>query len=260
MSSPVEAEGQELQNPDDNDADDTSNDQDAATEVAALQQAQDMQESTQQEGGVDTETVRTSAAPATAAEADSDANDSPSQDDAVDDMTGSSSNAENAALEPLSTDDMDTASPNRQLDDPPTGLSSQEGYYPDQEDRPIWGSSAVDTSALQEGVADSGRQGNQQQEELEDRPSSQQDAVDSDAVSALQPSSASAAIQAALSNPELDPDHPLLQRAQKALEKQLLATKYRLESEVREKSIALQVCLVPNCMQCVCPEHKTVPA
>ena len=58
-----------------------------------------------------------------------------------------------------------------------------------------------------------------------------------------------AAIQAALSNPELDPDHPLLQRAQKALEKQLLATKYRLESEVREKSVALQVRFPSACMQ-----------
>ena len=50
-----------------------------------------------------------------------------------------------------------------------------------------------------------------------------------------------AAYAAALSNPELDPDHPLLARAQNALAKQLLAIKYRLESDVREKAVALQV-------------------
>ena len=50
------------------------------------------------------------------------------------------------------------------------------------------------------------------------------------------------ALASALANPELDPDHPLLARAQKALSKQLLAIKDRLEAEVREKSIALQVC------------------
>ena len=50
----------------------------------------------------------------------------------------------------------------------------------------------------------------------------------------------------ALTNPELDPDHPLLRRAQDALGKQLLAIKYRLESEVREKAIALQVCLLQS--------------
>ncbi|DBA91706.1 TPA: hypothetical protein ACH3X1_003305 [Trebouxia sp. C0004] len=49
-----------------------------------------------------------------------------------------------------------------------------------------------------------------------------------------------AAYAAALSNPELDPDHPLLARAQNALAKQLLAIKYRLESDVREKAVALQ--------------------
>ena len=50
------------------------------------------------------------------------------------------------------------------------------------------------------------------------------------------------ALASALANPELDPDHPLLARAQKALSKQLLAIKDRLEAEVREKAIALQVC------------------
>lgn len=50
-----------------------------------------------------------------------------------------------------------------------------------------------------------------------------------------------AAYAAALSNPELDPDHPLLARAQAALAKQLLGIKYRLESDVREKAVALQV-------------------
>lgn len=55
-----------------------------------------------------------------------------------------------------------------------------------------------------------------------------------------------AAYAAALTNPELDPDHPLLRRAQDALGKQLLAIKYRLESEVREKAIALQVCLLES--------------
>ncbi len=50
-----------------------------------------------------------------------------------------------------------------------------------------------------------------------------------------------AAYAAALSNPELDPDHPLLARAQNALAKQLLAIKYRLESDVREKAVTLQV-------------------
>lgn len=50
------------------------------------------------------------------------------------------------------------------------------------------------------------------------------------------------ALASALANPELDPDHPLLARAQKALSKQLLAIKDRLEAEVREKAVALQVC------------------
>ena len=50
------------------------------------------------------------------------------------------------------------------------------------------------------------------------------------------------ALASALANPELDPDHPLLARAQKALGKQLLAIKDRLEAEVREKAVALQVC------------------
>ncbi|KAL3137704.1 hypothetical protein ABBQ38_004974 [Trebouxia sp. C0009 RCD-2024] len=48
-------------------------------------------------------------------------------------------------------------------------------------------------------------------------------------------------LASALANPELDPDHPLLARAQKALSKQLLAVKDRLEAEVREKANALQV-------------------
>lgn len=52
----------------------------------------------------------------------------------------------------------------------------------------------------------------------------------------------SGTLAAALANPELDPDHPLLARAQKALGKQLLAIKERLEAEVREKAVALQVC------------------
>lgn len=55
-----------------------------------------------------------------------------------------------------------------------------------------------------------------------------------------------AAYASALSNPELDPDHPLLARAQTALGKQLLAIKYRLESDVREKAVALQVLLRPG--------------
>lgn len=50
------------------------------------------------------------------------------------------------------------------------------------------------------------------------------------------------ALASALANPELDPDHPLLARAQKALSKQLLAIKDQLEAEVREKAVALQVC------------------
>lgn len=49
-------------------------------------------------------------------------------------------------------------------------------------------------------------------------------------------------LASALANPELDPDHPLLARAQKALSKQLLAIKDQLEAEVREKAVALQVC------------------
>lgn len=53
------------------------------------------------------------------------------------------------------------------------------------------------------------------------------------------------ALASALANPELDPDHPLLARAQKALSKQLLAIKDRLEAEVREKAVALQVCQDP---------------
>ena len=57
-----------------------------------------------------------------------------------------------------------------------------------------------------------------------------------------------AAYAAALSNPELDPDHPLLARAQNALAKQLLAIKYRLESDVREKAVALQV---PQPVYCI---------
>ena len=260
MSSPVEAEEQELPNPDENGADAPSNGQDTASFIAAVQQAQNMPEITQQEGGVGPETVSTSAASAGGAEPESDTNDSPIQENAVDDMTGRSSNAERAAFQPLSTDDTDTASPSRQQDDAATASLSQEGYYPDQEDRPMWGSSAADTSALREDIADIERQGRQQQEDLEERPSSREDAGDSDAVSALQPSGASAAIQAALSNPELDPDHPLLQRAQKALEKQLLASKYRLESEVREKSIALQVCFAHDRMQCVCPGFRIFTA
>lgn len=60
----------------------------------------------------------------------------------------------------------------------------------------------------------------------------------------------SEAYTVALSNPELDPDHPLLARAQDALGKQLLAIKYRLESDVREKSVALQV------LSC-CGAHRT---
>ena len=50
-----------------------------------------------------------------------------------------------------------------------------------------------------------------------------------------------AAYAAALANPEMHPDHPLLARAQRSLAKQLLAIKYRLEAEVREKAVALQV-------------------
>lgn len=125
-----------------------------------------------------------------------------------------------------------------------------EGYYPHQEERPIWGSSTVGTSEQQNG--DAGAQGQQSDSS---QPSPSQAFEDSTADSGLQsgqPLSAGPAaaevMQAALSNPELDPDHPLLQRAQKALEKQLLATKYRLESEVREKSVALQVCL----LACLC--------
>lgn len=53
------------------------------------------------------------------------------------------------------------------------------------------------------------------------------------------------ALASALANPELDPDHPLLARAQKALSKQLLAIKVQLEAEVREKAVALQVCQAP---------------
>lgn len=51
----------------------------------------------------------------------------------------------------------------------------------------------------------------------------------------------SGVLASALANPELDPDHPLLARAQKALSKQLLAVKDRVEAEVREKANALQV-------------------
>ena len=57
------------------------------------------------------------------------------------------------------------------------------------------------------------------------------------------------AYAAALSNSEMDPDHPLLARAQNAVGKQLLAIKYRLESEVREKAVALQV------IHTVLPKH-----
>ncbi len=67
-----------------------------------------------------------------------------------------------------------------------------------------------------------------------------------------------AAYAAALSNPELDPDHPLLARAQNALAKQLLAIKYRLESDVREKAVALQVpqpCLLCHRARSDCSQY-----
>ena len=64
------------------------------------------------------------------------------------------------------------------------------------------------------------------------------------------------ALDSALANPELDPDHPLLARAQKALSKQLLAIKDRLEAEVREKAIALQVCQPPFGLACFEPAQE----
>jgi len=39
----------------------------------------------------------------------------------------------------------------------------------------------------------------------------------------------------------LDPDHPLLARAQRALKKQLESNKLRLDEELREKNILLNV-------------------
>jgi hypothetical protein len=40
----------------------------------------------------------------------------------------------------------------------------------------------------------------------------------------------------------MNPDHPMLQRAQQALARQLNAKRMRVEGELREKQTALQVC------------------
>jgi hypothetical protein len=40
----------------------------------------------------------------------------------------------------------------------------------------------------------------------------------------------------------MNPDHPMLQRAQQALARQLHAKRMRVEGELREKQTALQVC------------------
>jgi hypothetical protein len=44
----------------------------------------------------------------------------------------------------------------------------------------------------------------------------------------------------------LDPDHPLLQKAQQALKEQLLENKQRVEGELREKNNLLKV--MPMCI------------
>jgi chromosome segregation ATPase len=44
----------------------------------------------------------------------------------------------------------------------------------------------------------------------------------------------------------MQPDHPLLQRAQQALSRQLEARRYALDGELREKQNALQVLLEPQ--------------
>ena len=74
--------------------------------------------------------------------------------------------------------------------------------------------------------------------------------------SAIVADEAPTAYVAALSNSEMDPDHPLLARAQNALGKQLLAIKYRLESEVREKAVALQVIHAPLPTRAVSLVHQ----
>lgn len=48
----------------------------------------------------------------------------------------------------------------------------------------------------------------------------------------------------------LNPDHPLLQRAQQALKRQLLANKTRLEDELRERSNALKVPMRGRVLAC----------
>ena len=243
MSSPSEAE--DLQNPDESAADNVEpGSQDDQTSGTAMQQSDDPVDSMQSEQDASDEAVSTSPAPDFATEAEADVDDVTPQNAEGDETTDSAGLDQAAAVQPTSTDDTDMAGSSERLESPSGASASQEGYYPDQEDRPIW-ASAVSTADTQDAAGSTGLQTLQQQEDLEERPSSREDALDSNAESALQPSGTSAAIQAALSNPEMDPDHPLLQRAQKALEKQLLATKYRLESEVREKSIALQVCPQP---------------
>lgn len=243
MSSPVEAEN--LQNPDESVADNAEpGTQDDQTSGTAMQQSDDPVDSMQPEQDVGDEAPDTSPAPDSATEAEADVGDVTAQNAEGDETADSAGLDQAAAVQPTSTDDTDIAGSSERLASSSGASASQEGYYPDQEDRPIW-ASAVSTADTQDIAESTGLQTLQQQEDLEERPSSREDAIDSNAESALQPSGASAAIQAALSNPEMDPDHPLLQRAQKALEKQLLATKYRLESEVREKSIALQVCPQP---------------
>lgn len=237
MSSPVEAEEQDLQN------DAATTGVTVVTPSAAMQQSEEaVLDAEEEQSAADEASSLSPAAVADASTAQT--SDETLPDNIEHDSPEPPGLAEDPALQPSSADVAeDAAVSDAELGSATTDLDAQEGYYPDQDARPIWSSSvaAAETSDTPADVDD--RQDSQQQEDLEDRPSSSSNDVNSNAASALQPSGASAAIQAALSNPELRPDHPLLQRAQKTLEKQLLATKYRLESEVREKSIALQVCL-----------------